>query len=105
MRLTGVVPRRVSEVLMDQVRVEPVVALHGPRSVGKSTVLRAFAAQAGSTVIDLDDIEVREAVEGNLASAVSTARTGPPPRITCVYWRICFWSCGCLPGARRCAPG
>ncbi|RRD05187.1 ATP-binding protein [Arachnia propionica] len=75
MRLTGVVPRRVSELLVEQVRVEPVVALHGPRSVGKSTVLRAFAAQAGSTVIDLDDIEVREAVEGNLASSVSTATT------------------------------
>ena len=75
MKLTSVVPRRVSEVLVEQVRVEPVVALHGPRSVGKSTVLRAFAAQAGSTVIDLDDIEVREAVEGNLASAVSTATT------------------------------
>ncbi|OKL50827.1 hypothetical protein BSZ40_10350 [Buchananella hordeovulneris] len=75
MRLTGIVARRVSETLMEQVRVEPVVALHGPRSVGKSTVLRAFAAQVGSTVIDLDDIEVREAVEGNLASAVSTATT------------------------------
>ncbi|MST64149.1 ATP-binding protein [Schaalia hyovaginalis] len=75
MKLTSVVPRRVSEVLVEQVRVEPVVALHGPRSVGKSTVLRAFAAQVGSTVIDLDDIEVREAVEGNLVSAVSTATT------------------------------
>lgn len=60
---------------MEQERVEPVVALHGPRSVGKSTILRAFAAQVGSAVIDLDDIEVREAVEGNLASAVSTATT------------------------------
>ncbi|MCI7672670.1 MAG: ATP-binding protein [Schaalia hyovaginalis] len=75
MKLTSIVPRRVSEVLVEQMRVEPVVALHGPRSVGKSTVLRAFAAQVGSAVIDLDDIEVREAVEGNLGSAVSTVTT------------------------------
>lgn len=43
-----------------------MVALHGPRSVGKSTVLRIFAAARGVEVIDLDDIEVREAVAGNL---------------------------------------
>lgn len=30
MELTGVVPRRLSEALLAQVRVEPVVALHGP---------------------------------------------------------------------------
>lgn len=42
------------------------MALHGPRSVGKSTVLRILAADRGVEVIDLDDIEVREAVEGNL---------------------------------------
>lgn len=43
-----------------------MVALHGPRSVGKSTVLRVFADAHGVEVVDLDDIEVREAVEGNL---------------------------------------
>jgi len=40
MILDWVVERRVSELLPDLVAVEPVVALHGPRSVGKSTVLR-----------------------------------------------------------------
>ncbi|WP_196716825.1 hypothetical protein [Actinomyces trachealis] len=72
MELVGIVPRRVSEVLADQVRMEPMVALHGPRSVGKSMVLGAFATNVGSGVIDLDDIEVCEAVEGNLAASVST---------------------------------
>lgn len=46
---------------------EPVIALHGPRSVGKSTVLRILAQDHGVAVIDLDDIETREAVAGNLA--------------------------------------
>jgi predicted AAA+ superfamily ATPase len=47
---------------------EPVIALHGPRSVGKSTVLRILAEAHGVEVIDLDDIEVRDAVTGNLGS-------------------------------------
>lgn len=63
----GLVERRVSELLTGLVTEEPVIALHGPRSVGKSTVLRVLAEAHGVEVIDLDDIEVREAVSGNLA--------------------------------------
>ena len=55
MILESLVPRRVSELLTDLVQVEPVIALHGPRSVGKSTVLSGFATQAGGSVLDLDD--------------------------------------------------
>lgn len=64
---SGLVARRVSDVLARLVTEEPVLALHGPRSVGKSTVLRAFAKARGVEVIDLDDVDVREAVAGNLA--------------------------------------
>ena len=35
MVLDTLVPRRVGELLMGLVAVEPVIALHGPRSVGK----------------------------------------------------------------------
>jgi dephospho-CoA kinase len=41
---------------------ESVIALHGPRSVGKSTVLRILAQAHGVEVIDLDDIDTRDAV-------------------------------------------
>lgn len=75
MELRTIVSRRVSELVAERTKVEPVIALHGPRSVGKSTVLRAFAAATGGSVIDLDDIEVREAVAGNLAA---TVRAGSP---------------------------
>ena len=75
MQLDGLVPRRVSDLLAEQVRTEPVIALHGPRSVGKSTVLRGFAEAVGGSVIDLDDVEVREAIQGNLAASV---RAGAP---------------------------
>lgn len=70
MELQGLVKRRVSVLVAQQAQIEPVIALHGPRSVGKSTVLRGLAQDAGVSVIDLDDIEVREAVRGNLAAAV-----------------------------------
>lgn len=71
--LDSLVERRVSELLPDLVAVEPVIALHGPRSVGKSTVLRGFTSRAGGSVVDLDDVEVREAVAGNLAAVVAGA--------------------------------
>lgn len=64
---TGLIARRVSGLLARLVAEEPVIALHGPRSVGKSTVLRILAQDHGVAVIDLDDIETREAVAGNLA--------------------------------------
>lgn len=73
MFLESMVVRRVSGLLDRLVAVEPVIALHGPRSVGKSTVLSSFAAGSGGSVLDLDDVEVREAVAGNLAAVVAGA--------------------------------
>jgi predicted AAA+ superfamily ATPase len=73
MVLERMVARRVSELLERLVTEEPVIALHGPRSVGKSTVLQGFATKVGGSVLDLDDVEVREAVVGNLASVVKGA--------------------------------
>lgn len=69
-QLQGVVDRRVSSILADLMREEPVVALHGPRSVGKSTVLRALAGERGVPVVDLDDPAVLEAVRASPAAAV-----------------------------------
>lgn len=71
----GVVQRRILEVLTGLVVDEPVVALHGPRAVGKSTLLRAFAAANDVDVLDLDDPATLDAVEANTAAAVS----GLPP--------------------------
>lgn len=73
MVLESLVARRVSGLLARLAAVEPVIALHGPRSVGKSTVLRGLALEAGGSVLDLDDVEVREAVAGNLAAVAARA--------------------------------
>ena len=59
--LQGQVGRRLGEVVLARLSEEPVLALHGPRSVGKSTLLRETAERFGVAVIDLDDLAVREA--------------------------------------------
>ncbi len=83
MQLDGLVPRRVSDLSAEQVRTEPVIALRGPQSAGKSTVLRGFAEAVGGSVIDLDDVEVREAIQGNLAASV---RAGAPICVDEYQW-------------------
>ena len=65
------VPRRVLDVARARLLDEPVVALQGPRSVGKSTLLAAVAASLGAEVFDLDDVAVREAVRRDPGSFVS----------------------------------
>ncbi|ROO62606.1 hypothetical protein EDC02_4587 [Micromonospora sp. Llam0] len=76
--LAGIAQRRVSALLDDLLRVEPVIALHGPRSVGKSTVLRALADRHGVPVLDLDELGIRDAVVANPQTAVTT------PGLLCV---------------------
>ena len=56
----------------------PVVALQGPRSVGKSTLLAEIARRLGATVINLDDRLIRNAVASDPAAFV----TGPS--VVCV---------------------
>ncbi len=80
----GVIQRRVLEVLAGLVIDEPVVALHGPRSVGKSTLLNSFAAANDVDVIDLDDPATRDAVEANTGAAVS----GPAPLCVDEYQKV-----------------
>jgi hypothetical protein len=53
---------------------EPVIAVQGARTVGKSTLLRSLASSAGRELVDLDDPLIREAVEANL-SAVAGAES------------------------------
>jgi predicted AAA+ superfamily ATPase len=71
----GTVERRVLAVLSGHLADEPVIALHGPRSVGKSTLLQAFAGTRDVEVVDLDDPEVLDAVIANPTLAVN----GPAP--------------------------
>lgn len=69
--LTGMVTRRVTPLLDSLSAEEPVIALHGPRAVGKSTILHTFAEARGIPVVDLDDPAVREAVLATAKHAIT----------------------------------
>lgn len=66
--LEGQVLRRLLAVLEDRLLDEPVIALQGPRSVGKSTLLAELAAAHGVIVVDLDDPEQQDALRDNLGA-------------------------------------
>jgi predicted AAA+ superfamily ATPase len=73
--LQGLVERQIERVAESMLLDEPVIALQGPRAVGKTTLLRALAARHGTEVIDLDDLATREAVLSDPAIFAS----GPAP--------------------------
>ena len=56
------VPRRLEDIAVCRMAESPVVLFQGPRSVGKSTLLRMLAVRYGGRVVDLDDPAVRAAV-------------------------------------------
>ena len=59
------IARRVTDVVLARMREVPVVALQGPRSVGKSTVLNEIARHHNATVINLDLPDIRAAVQAD----------------------------------------
>ena len=68
------VSRRAEVVLAELMLDEPVVAVHGPRSVGKSTLLRRVADTHNVSIVDLDDPEERDLAEASPNHAVSGQR-------------------------------
>lgn len=72
--LPGMVDRRLCPILDQLSHDEPVVAVHGPRSVGKSTLLRTLASTRDVPVLDLDDVETREAARANPSTAIGGYR-------------------------------
>ena len=82
--LRGHVQRRLTAVLEQRLLEEPVIALHGPRSVGKSTLLAEIAERHRVTVIDLDDPEVQDALRTNPSAYVAS----PPPVCIDEYQKV-----------------
>ncbi|WP_322769804.1 ATP-binding protein [Frankia sp. Cr1] len=73
--LRGLVERRLLPIIESRMAEEPVILVQGPRSVGKSTLLRGLASTTGTEIIDLDDIAVRDAVARDPGTFVA----GPSP--------------------------
>jgi len=73
--ISGVVTRRLLEVASERLQDEPVIALQGPRTVGKSTLLDELARARGVEVVDLDEPATRTAVLADPGAFVD----GPSP--------------------------
>jgi uncharacterized protein len=69
------ISRRIEQVARTRLLDEPVIALQGPRAVGKTTILRALASAYGVEPIDLDDLATRAAVAADPGTFVA----GRPP--------------------------
>lgn len=63
--------RRIFEVACSRLRDTPTLLLEGPRSVGKSTILRQLAVHFGGRILDLDDLATLDAVRADVARAVA----------------------------------
>lgn len=57
--------RRLLDVALRCIRSFPVVVLEGPRTVGKSTLLREIARHLSADIVDLDDSTVRDQVDAD----------------------------------------
>ena len=67
--------RRIFPVVQARMLEAPVVLLEGPRSVGKSTLLRELATAADTPVTDLDDPATADSVRADSSLFAS----GPTP--------------------------
>ena len=79
-QLTGIATRRLAEVVDTRLKVEPVLVLHGPRTVGKSTLLAHIGARTD-----------RRSTATSWSSAASGSANSFP--YSCANWR---------PGQGRC---
>lgn len=68
------IERRLLSVALERCSEGPVVLLEGPRTVGKSTLLRALAVKLGGEVLDLDDLDIRSAVSADPATMIESPR-------------------------------
>lgn len=65
LEISGIVRRRLLDIVDELTNSEPVLTVLGPRTVGKSTLLKTFADARGVAVIDLDDPGIRDAANAN----------------------------------------
>ncbi len=82
--MANIYPRRILEVIERRVRTSPVVVLEGPRTVGKTTLLREIATSRDKGIVDLDDPVIRTQVEDDPHRYV----TGPRPVLIDEYLRV-----------------
>ena len=78
------VQRRIQPIAAERCAESPVVLLEGPRTVGKSTLLRTLADRLGGNILDLDDLDTRAAVASDPAMMIG----GPGPVLIDEYQHV-----------------
>ncbi len=73
--ISNILVRRLGDVASKRLAEEPVIALEGPRTVGKLTLLGELARSFGVDVVDLDDPGLRGAARADPGAFVE----GPSP--------------------------
>lgn len=73
--MTKWITRRIEHIVLQRMSETPVLLLQGPRTVGKSTLLRTLSERHRTRVVDLDDPAVRDAALDDPTLFVS----GPGP--------------------------
>lgn len=73
-RLKKTVRRRALGVIQARLETAPVLAIGGPRSAGKSSLLAAVAAELARPIVDLDDPATRRAVHSDAARFLDVTR-------------------------------
>ena len=65
------ITRNLQAMVVEHLEEEPVIVLEGARTGGKSTLLQACADARGTQVLDLDDLNIRQAVEADRSLSVA----------------------------------
>lgn len=68
------IPRRLEDVVVDRLQSSPVVVVHGPRTAGKSTVLRRLATRLDGLLVSLDEPATRAMAAADPALYASADR-------------------------------
>ncbi len=71
------VPRRLEDIVLDRLQGSPVVVVHGPRTAGKSTVLRRLAARLDGLLVNLDEPATRATAAADPALYATPPRRSP----------------------------
>jgi predicted AAA+ superfamily ATPase len=78
------IKRNLQAIVSQRMSDEPVVLIEGPRTVGKSELLKALAKEHGAEIIDLDDLPTREAADKD----PTTMLGGTPPVFVDEYQKV-----------------
>jgi predicted AAA+ superfamily ATPase len=83
-----ILTRRVTNLAFARAKEEPVILLEGPRSAGKSTLIRALAAKFKTEALDFDNTQLREDASRDPDFYTQAGKESDPPILIDEYQRV-----------------